>query len=650
LKGKLVYTKNVNVDFGKTITLTGNGTNSPVYANQNTCLGYGGEYDFSAKKQSRFFDFVTFMKNTDFTKNKDEKQISRIKSGIKANYIETNHKPVQQKFPLGTEFSIESKEEMLGYFAYKVKILSVPLYFSDAQLSSTDGKKYLTAKNVNRVWLFDCKITEKGVETTGEFNKANSSVIIDLLGKNYENLSNKKYDYLNKNTKGTCSNLKVNFDSFSEEYYLMSTNNLSIDEKEKILTVKDRSILIELYSGNPYEVKETAINEQIEFDNDDGACLDYKGEKYISVKNDGKSAFVKQSDVDKVNLLDWKQFFQILDKSSSDDVVCDLQKEIIDQMELNDDEKKEVEETLKDTESIAGVLKNQSPMLVVNTLRKMIVKHPLEWNSDLFADDLKNKLDCSANDYKYLQQSIKKVSIWNDISSLKGIDGQKTLTFAHPLYFINHIEKIKDRTIPFLLEKWGKRITGKAGNVYTLDGGKGRLLSNVEWYSQRDNAGDCAKKVRGCDMCQLTSLAMVMNAMGIKRQHADGQYEDELYNVANLADYGGDMLWKKTLQVYAIVLESYKEGYTNNEITDNRIARVKEKIDNGVPVILSIDYKEDNEHGHVIVIVGYTEKGVIANDPYGDNNTGYKEHNGAFVEYDYKRWFIGEKWACYLTK
>ena len=36
-------------------------------------------------------------------------------------------------------------------------------------------------------------------------------------------------------------------------------------------------------------------------------------------------------------------------------------------------------------------------------------------------------------------------------------------------------------------------------------------------------------------MWQLTSLAMVMNALGIKRKRADCQFEDELYNIANLA-------------------------------------------------------------------------------------------------------------------
>lgn len=54
---------------------------------------------------------------------------------------------------------------------------------------------------------------------------------------------------------------------------------------------------------------------------------------------------------------------------------------------------------------------------------------------------------------------------------------------------------------------------------------------------------------------------------------------------------------------------------------------------------------------------GYTEKGIIVNDPYGNLNSGttYPSHDiskgdGAFEEYDKKRWFIGDKWAGYLNK
>lgn len=43
---------------------------------------------------------------------------------------------------------------------------------------------------------------------------------------------------------------------------------------------------------------------------------------------------------------------------------------------------------------------------------------------------------------------------------------------------------------------------------------------------------------------------MVMNAMGIKRKRSDCQFEDELYNIANLAGYGGSRLWENTWDVY----------------------------------------------------------------------------------------------------
>ena len=77
----------------------------------------------------------------------------------------------------------------------------------------------------------------------------------------------------------------------------------------------------------------------------------------------------------------------------------------------------------------------------------------------------------------------------------------------------------------------------------------------------------------------------------------------------------------------------------------------------GASSVLHENGKEDGNHGHVTVAVGYTEKGIIVNDPYGNLNSGttYSAHDidkgdGAFEEYDKTRWFIGEKWAGYLNK
>ena len=189
----------------------------------------------------------------------------------------------------------------------------------------------------------------------------------------------------------------------------------------------------------------------------------------------------------------------------------------------------------------------------------MIVKHPLEWNSTIYnslkKEDFTNHDNpITDDDLKQLQNLMEKLSVWDDIKSIKGIDNQETLYFAHPLVFMEHLEKLQQKTVPFLLEKWGDRITSRKGNVFSLDNGKGKLLSNVEWYSQRDNIGDNTNGVFGYNMCQLTSLAMVMNAMEIKRLNASGQYEDELYSYAKLAGYGGSKLWTNTLDVYEKVL------------------------------------------------------------------------------------------------
>jgi uncharacterized protein YvpB len=147
---------------------------------------------------------------------------------------------------------------------------------------------------------------------------------------------------------------------------------------------------------------------------------------------------------------------------------------------------------------------------------------------------------------------------------------------------------------------------------------------------------------------------MVMNAMGIKRKRSDCQFEDELYNIANLAGYGGSKIWEETSKVYNEVLLKYTENYDyvslylDTVIENTKIELIKKQIEAGVPVLKSMEYKEDGQSGHVIVVVGYIDDCFIVNDPYGDVNTGYTEHNGAFVSYKTNRWWFTKKWAGIL--
>ena len=48
-------------------------------------------------------------------------------------------------------------------------------------------------------------------------------------------------------------------------------------------------------------------------------------------------------------------------------------------------------------------------------------------------------------------------------------------------------------------------------------------------------------------------------------------------------------------------------------------------------MLKSMEYKEDGDSGHVIVVVGYIDECFIVNAPYGDVNTGHTEVKAAKI-------------------
>lgn len=78
--------------------------------------------------------------------------------------------------------------------------------------------------------------------------------------------------------------------------------------------------------------------------------------------------------------------------------------------------------------------------------RKCICKHPIEWDSDVI-EKLTNEKQNKKTDQKsvkseyinYLKEVAKITDIWKD--GFSKIFDQNSLYFAHPLYFINHLER-----------------------------------------------------------------------------------------------------------------------------------------------------------------------------------------------------------------
>lgn len=662
LYGHTVICNNLNV--GKSIQKPEN-----MYLTKNDIIGYGSDYDFGDKKDNYTHDLVIFFKDNNFLLEKDEKNVTIAKTEKEVFYIDINTTSIQQRFPSNTVFTVLEEITVFSYKCYKIKIDKVPIYFSNKQVTSQKNKKLQINGDMSLCWIYDCKVEKNSISNGNNFKTNECSILSKILQTNFDFFKNKTYELLNQNSSKTASQVSLELNIFSAEYYIIDTENFNYDKTKKTLTVKTKDKLISLYYTNPYSEKKISLKQflksknepikDIEFEHDDGAIIKYNNSEYVAFEAADKSMFINKNDVENKNLYDWSDSFNIQQSSKGnvDDVFCDIKEEILPCITFKDEKEKEnFTIALEQNDSIKIAYNNEFDT-ITRELRKMIVKHPLEWNSEDYKElDVKKfkEHDCiiTEDSLNNLKEQMNILSVWNDIKDINGIDNQKTLFFAHPLMFLEHIEKLQDKVVPFLFEKWGDRITSRKGNIFSLDNGKGKLLSNVEWYSQRDNIGDNTNGVYGYNMCQLTSLAMVMNAMGIKRLNAGGQYEDELYSYAKLAGYGGSKLWTDTWTVYSKVLENYPEAYSFIGLSekDQIVDSIKKSINNGIPMLLSIDYKEDWNHGHVTVAVGYTEKNLIINDPYGNVNTSYNEHNGAFVEYDIKRWFIGQKWAGYLKK
>ncbi|MCX8125449.1 MAG: C39 family peptidase, partial [Spirochaetes bacterium] len=177
-----------------------------------------------------------------------------------------------------------------------------------------------------------------------------------------------------------------------------------------------------------------------------------------------------------------------------------------------------------------------------------------------------------------------------------------------------------------------------------------KVIKGVKYYSQRDNETKDGI-VNGNNMCNLTSLAMVMDHKGIDVKNGTKQYEDRLYEIAKIKNVGGKKLWYNTGIVYRTIFDYINENYNTNYIVEIKDANkydfekeVKKLIDQNKPVIVSGDFP----NGHIVTIVGYDSNGWIVHDPYGNANTGYKDTNGEFVHYKYGKYSIGKKWFAYI--
>lgn len=162
----------------------------------------------------------------------------------------------------------------------------------------------------------------------------------------------------------------------------------------------------------------------------------------------------------------------------------------------------------------------------------------------------------------------------------------------------------------------------------------------VRWRSQLDNWYEPLKT------CNVTSVAMCLDYLG-HSQKSGIQLEDELYEYCQDRD-----LDKHNPLDLAQLVKDY--GYKDNFQFKSNWAEVKTWIANGNPAIVHGWF---TPAGHILVLIGYNERGWIVNDPNGEwFEEGYDTNaSGAGLTYSYKMMerlcsADGELWIHYISK
>ena len=164
---------------------------------------------------------------------------------------------------------------------------------------------------------------------------------------------------------------------------------------------------------------------------------------------------------------------------------------------------------------------------------------------------------------------------------------------------------------------------------------------NVPYKSQLDNW------YNPTGSCNVTSIAMCLQFLGLPRRDNIGQYEDELYEYAI---YRG--LSRHNPYDLAKIVRDYggKDNFRENATIDE----VKAWLVGGNPAVIHGYF---TSFGHIIVVVGYNESGFLVHDPYGEwFASGYRtDLSGQYKTYSYnliRRVCIpdGSFWVHFISK
>ena len=139
------------------------------------------------------------------------------------------------------------------------------------------------------------------------------------------------------------------------------------------------------------------------------------------------------------------------------------------------------------------------------------------------------------------------------------------------------------------------------------------MQTRIPYASQRDNASTSGGKNIGDVMCNLTSLAMVLQTLGVANPHPSMQYEDALEKVRrdrNLPARTTASGWGGVAEAMGVGWNFIAGPSAGKLSQDFWSTTVRNELRAGKGVMMSIK-------GHIVRVQGVIDKGVMVDDPYG---------------------------------
>ncbi len=159
------------------------------------------------------------------------------------------------------------------------------------------------------------------------------------------------------------------------------------------------------------------------------------------------------------------------------------------------------------------------------------------------------------------------------------------------------------------------------------------LQSKVVYANQRDNATVVGGKNQGDVMCNLTSLAMALQYLGIPNPYPDMQFEDALEKIrqdkklpARTTADGWGGVAKEVGASYKMIEGGGGKANTKKWYQDNVLSQLR----GGAAIMMSIQ-------GHIVRMQDVTDAGLVIDDPYGKVDLKARQdkgYEGGWKEYN----------------